>query len=63
MRHTFAGQPYIAKTGSWSTIDVLIRYYTGWIDSYTREQNIRLKEMFKTKSATSPDEKGGEKAG
>jgi integrase len=71
LRHTFATMciingaplPYIAKIGGWSTIDVLIRNYTGWIDSYTQEQDDLLKELFKAKSAISPDDTSGEKAG
>jgi len=55
LRHTFATQciingfplPYIAKVLGHSTIDTLVRHYAGWIDEATKEQDARLKEMFK----------------
>ena len=55
LRHTFATQciiqglplPYIAKVLGHSTIDTLVRHYAGWIDEATKEQDTKLKAMFK----------------
>ncbi len=55
LRHTFATQciinglplPYIAKILGHSTIDTLIRHYTGWIDSATKQHDALLRDSFR----------------
>ncbi len=62
LRHTFITQaiikglpvPYIAKIVGHSTIDTLIRNYTGWIDAYTRDNDKKLLNAFKGASVPEP---------
>jgi len=75
LRHTFATQaiirglpvPYIAKILGHSTIDSLVRNYTGWIDGYTKENNDKLLKAFNDMAIPQPKvvqlKKGGLKGG
>ena len=62
LRHTFATQaiimgfpvPYIAKILGHSTIDTIIRNYTGWIDAYTKENDSKLSNAFKNARIPEP---------
>ena len=61
LRHTFATQciikglplPYIAKVLGHSTIDTLIRHYTGWIDAATKDNDDKLRSVFASVSKSS----------
>ncbi len=68
LRHTFATQaiirglpvPYVAKILGHSTIDSLVRNYTGWIDSYSKEHDDKLLKAFNSMATpkTKPRKKG-----
>jgi hypothetical protein len=66
LRHTFATHcmikglplPYIAKVLGHSTIDPLVRHYASWINDATKEQDDKLKDLFRATALGS--EKGTE---
>jgi integrase len=69
LRHTFATQciinglplPYIAKILGHSTIDTLVRHYTGWIDSATKQHDALLRDSFRQTIAKTEMKRNGVK--